>query len=92
MKVKETKQSKKQGRDARVRAKISGTAKRPRLCVFRSNKHIYVQLIDDDKGKTLVAVSDKGIKAKGIIRIMVIIISAWPKTLLNTERSIFIRF
>ena len=63
---KETKQSKKQRRHARVRAKISGTAKRPRLSVFRSNKHIYVQLIDDDKGKTLVAVSDKGIKAKGV--------------------------
>ena len=40
-----------------IRAKISGTAERPRLSVFRSNKNIYAQLIDDLSGKTLVAVS-----------------------------------
>lgn len=40
-----------------IRAKISGTAERPRLSVFRSNKNIYAQLIDDLAGKTLVAVS-----------------------------------
>jgi len=51
-------------RHARVRRKISGTAKRPRLCVFRSLKHIYVQLIDDDKGVTLVSAST----LEGIIR------------------------
>ena len=42
-----------------MRAKIKGTAKKPRLCVFRSNKHIYAQLIDDNKGQTLIAVSGK---------------------------------
>ncbi|MBO4433007.1 MAG: 50S ribosomal protein L18 [Clostridia bacterium] len=42
-------------RHARVRAKISGTAARPRLDVFRSNSHIYAQLIDDSKGVTLVS-------------------------------------
>jgi len=46
----------------KVRAKISGTKERPRLCVFRSAKHIYAQLIDDEKGKTLVAASDLEIK------------------------------
>ena len=45
-------------RKARVRAKISGTSERPRLCVFKSNKYIYAQLIDDEKGQTLVSASD----------------------------------
>ncbi len=49
-----------------IRKSISGTAERPRLSVFRSNKDIYVQLIDDVSGKTLVAASskDKDIKAQ----------------------------
>lgn len=45
-------------RHNRVRAKISGTADRPRLCVFRSSKFIYAQLIDDTQGKTLISISD----------------------------------
>ena len=40
-------------RHARVRKKISGTTERPRLCVYRSNAHIYAQVIDDTVGKTL---------------------------------------
>ena len=50
----------------RVRKKISGTAARPRLDVFRSLSHIYAQIIDDEKGVTLVAAStlDKSIKDK----------------------------
>ena len=46
-----------QKRHARVRAKISGTESRPRLNVYRSNKHIYAQLIDDVKGVTLASAS-----------------------------------
>lgn len=46
-----------------IRAKISGTAARPRLSVFRSNKNIYAQLIDDAAGKTLVAVSSAAAEA-----------------------------
>ena len=42
-----------------VRQRIVGTAQRPRLCVFRSSKHIYAQLIDDLKGITLVAASSR---------------------------------
>ncbi|WP_040203257.1 50S ribosomal protein L18 [Neobacillus jeddahensis] len=44
-------------RHARVRAKLSGTSARPRLNVFRSNKHIYAQLIDDMNGVTLASAS-----------------------------------
>lgn len=46
-----------QKRHIRVRAKISGTAERPRLNVFRSAKHIYAQLINDVKGETLISAS-----------------------------------
>ncbi|NLZ15839.1 MAG: 50S ribosomal protein L18 [Erysipelotrichaceae bacterium] len=49
-------------RHARVRAKISGTAEKPRLCLYRSNKNIEVQLIDDVKGVTLVASSSVALK------------------------------
>jgi len=44
-------------RKMRVRKKINGSSERPRLCVFRSSKHIYAQIIDDIKGATLVAAS-----------------------------------
>jgi large subunit ribosomal protein L18 len=44
-------------RKMRVRKKINGSSERPRLCVFRSSKHIYAQIIDDAKGATLVAAS-----------------------------------
>jgi large subunit ribosomal protein L18 len=46
-------------RHLRVRQKVAGTVERPRLVVFRSLKHIYAQLVDDDQGKTLGAVSDR---------------------------------
>ena len=53
-------------RHARVRTKVSGTAERPRLCVYRSNTNLYAQIIDDVAGITLVAAStlDKEIKTK----------------------------
>jgi len=44
-------------RQARVRGKLIGSAERPRLCVFRSEKHIYVQVIADDSGQTLLSTS-----------------------------------
>jgi len=52
-------------RHGRVRAKVSGTAQKPRLNVFRSLSHIYAQLIDDVDGKTLAAASSKELKAGG---------------------------
>lgn len=47
---------------ARIRGKVSGTAERPRLSVFRSNKAIYAQVIDDLAGRTLCAASSKGLE------------------------------
>ena len=49
-------------RHKKIRAKIKGTNECPRLCVFRSLKHIYAQLIDDEKAKTLVVASDQELK------------------------------
>ena len=56
------KKDKKIRRHKKIRAKIYGTKDRPRLCVFRSINHIYAQLIDDDKAKILLYVSDKDLK------------------------------
>lgn len=62
------KQEKRNRRHRRVRAKISGTAKTPRLCVFRSAKHIYAQLINDEKRQTILSASDRELKGKGSIK------------------------
>ncbi len=51
-------------RHKRVRAKVIGSSNKPRLCVFRSNSHIYGQLIDDSTGSTIVAASDIELKKK----------------------------
>jgi large subunit ribosomal protein L18 len=48
-------------RHARVRKKVSGTAQRPRLAVYRSNRHIYAQLVDDGAARTVASASDAGI-------------------------------
>jgi large subunit ribosomal protein L18 len=54
-------------RHLRVRKRVRGTAARPRLVVFRSSKHIYAQVVDDDRGVTLVGASDssEGIQIEG---------------------------
>ena len=64
--AKATKKEKRLARHARVRKHISGTPERPRLCVFKSAKNIYAQVIDDTTGNTLVSAStlDKDIKAE----------------------------
>ena len=56
--------AKRQVRKKRIRAKISGTKERPRLSVAKSIKHIYVQIINDETKKTLVAAHDKELKGK----------------------------
>ncbi len=53
------KKSMRRRRHKRIRAKVIGTADRPRLSIFKSNKHIYAQLIDDTKGKTLASSSSR---------------------------------
>jgi large subunit ribosomal protein L18 len=53
-----TREERRYRRHLRVRKKVTGTPERPRLVVFRSIKHVYAQLVDDDKGATLLGVSD----------------------------------
>ena len=59
------KQAKRMRRKGRVRAKASGTADCPRLSVFRSNRGIYAQVINDETGRTIASVSAKEIKTVG---------------------------
>ncbi len=59
-----TKQKRVKGRKKRIRAKIKGTKERPRLCVFRSAKHIYAQLVDDKEGKVVASSNDMEIKGE----------------------------
>lgn len=56
---------KRQVRKNRIRAKVSGTAEKPRLSVFKSNKYIYAELINDDLGVTLVEASSLKVGSKG---------------------------
>jgi len=58
----QTKDQKRKRRQTRIRMKVVGTAQRPRLAVFRSNKHIKAQLIDDSKGHTIASSSDTTLK------------------------------
>ena len=60
-----TKQDRRNKIKTRIRGKISGTAARPRMTVFRSNKSIYVQLVDDTKGVTIASASSKSVDAQG---------------------------
>lgn len=62
-----SREQKRKRRHNRVRAKVAGTADRPRLSVFKSNKDVYVQLIDDTKGITLIASNSLKIKDKTML-------------------------
>jgi large subunit ribosomal protein L18 len=55
----------KRRRHARVRRKVSGTTERPRLAVYRSNRHIYAQLVDDSRRTTIASASDADAKVSG---------------------------
>ena len=65
MKYKNVKTEKRMRIKRKIRTKISGTKEMPRLSVFRSNKYIYAQIVDDQKGKTLVAANEKETKNEG---------------------------
>jgi large subunit ribosomal protein L18 len=58
------KETRRQKIRSRIRSRVSGTAQKPRLSVFRSNKFIYAQLVDDLSGKTLVATSSRSLTEK----------------------------
>lgn len=63
--IQKVKQFQRKRRHKRVRAKVSGTPEIPRLSVYKSNAGVFVQLIDDIAGKTLVSAGNKEVKAKG---------------------------
>lgn len=59
------KNQKRERRHRRIRGKVFGTSERPRLSVYRSNQHLYAELIDDQKGHTIVSSSDISVKGSG---------------------------
>jgi len=61
-----TKRQLRERRHRRVRGRVSGTSERPRLCVFRSNRGIFAQLIDDDSGATIAAVDWVTLRKQGL--------------------------
>lgn len=67
MKSLNTKKENRNRRHKRIRAKISGTEDRPRLSIFKSNKHISAQIIDDENGKTLLSVHSREVKGKTML-------------------------
>src|SRR5712691_9081214 len=80
-------------RHRRVRKRVTGTAERPRLVVYRSNRHIYAQLVDDQRARTLTAASDlagaegdKSSRAKRVGRVL-----AEQAKGLGVERVVFDR-
>ncbi len=62
MKTLQKKQANFERRRARIRAKVNGTAVRPRLAIFKSHRYLYAQLIDDDKGHTLASSDSRAMK------------------------------
>jgi large subunit ribosomal protein L18 len=65
MQIAEQRRTRRVVRRRRVRARVRGTAVRPRLAVYRSNTGVYLQLIDDAAGKTLLALHDRSLSGKG---------------------------
>ena len=66
-----TKQKRRERIKYRVRKVVKGTAERPRMSVYRSNMHIYVQFIDDTKGVTLLGLSSKKLKVENMPKVEV---------------------
>lgn len=66
MKIKNETAYKRHRRHLRIRQRVVGTSEKPRLCVFRSAKHIYAQIVDDAQGRTLVAASSLKIGAEAV--------------------------
>ncbi len=68
MSTKNIKRRKRQGRKSRIRRKVNGTAKCPRLCVYKGNRNIAAQLVDDSKGRVLAAVSSFSKELRGDLK------------------------
>ncbi len=66
MKKPQTREEYRARRHFRVRKRVNGTSERPRLVVFRSDKHIYAQLVDDNAQRTIMTVTDNGIEGKKV--------------------------
>lgn len=62
----QVKTQKRARRHKRIRAKVHGTGMRPRLSVYKSNRYVFAQLVDDDAAKTVCAVSSKNMKGKNL--------------------------
>ena len=73
----------------RIRKRLAGSPARPRLAVFRSNKHIYAQIIDDSKGSTLTAASSRDVDAKKDLQLSIYAIAAKEILELNPVRLAF---
>ena len=89
----DNKNNKRKRLKAKIRTKISGTKKRPRFSVFRSNKFIYAQIINDEKGKTLTQINDvkikKGTKTERASQVGLLIAEACKK--IKIDRVVFDR-
>ena len=68
MKRPQTREEYRRRRHFRVRKKVNGTAERPRLVIYRSLKHVYAQLVDDDARRTLLTVTDGGLSGKKVVK------------------------
>lgn len=67
MKKTNVKADSRQRRHARIRARISGTSEKPRLSIFKSNRHMYAQLIDDVSGATIIGLSSEKVEGKNMM-------------------------
>lgn len=65
-----TKREHRQKRRASIRKTVYGTSEKPRLTIFRSNKNIFAQLIDDSKNVTIIGMSDKAVRAKDMKKVV----------------------
>ncbi len=68
MKIENKKRQRRLGRKKRIRRRLKGTGERPRLCVYKGNRNIVAQLVDDSKGRVLVAVTSFGKELKGKLK------------------------
>ena len=89
----EQKSARRIARHARIRARVAGTKECPRLCVFKSNRFVYAQLIDDEAGNTIAAVDSRSEKGKTALERATAVgtkIAAMAKKA-NIERVVFDR-